>query len=65
MVPVGRFITIATEASMGVAWPELQFRDIYDNGGTARIDFALYWREDNENPALQRFFTMINERYPA
>ena len=65
VVPVGRFITIVTEASMGVTWPELQFRDIYDNGGTARIDFALYWREDNENPALQRFFTMINERYPA
>jgi DNA-binding transcriptional LysR family regulator len=65
MVPVGRFITIATEASMGVSWPELQFRDIYDNGGTARLEFALYWREDIENPALKRFFSMMNERYPV
>lgn len=64
-IPVGRFITIATEASMGVTWPDLEFREIYDNCGTARLEFMLYWLEDNENPALQRFFTLINERCPT
>lgn len=63
-VPVGRFITIATEASMGVTWPDLEFREIYDSCGTARLEFMLYWLEENENPALQRFFTLINERCP-
>ena len=65
IVPVGRFITIATEASQGVTWPDLQFREIYDSSGPARLEFALYWREENENPALKRFFKLIEERYPG
>ena len=65
IVPVGRFITIATEASQGVTWPDLQFREIYDSSGPARLEYALYWREENDNPALKRFFKLIEERYPG
>lgn len=65
IVSVGRFITVATEASQGVVWPDLCFREIHDQSGTARLEFSVYWREDNENPALKRFFTLINERYPV
>ena len=65
IVPVGRFITIATEASQGVTWPDLQFREIYDSSGPARLEFALHWREENDNPALKRFFKLIEERYPV
>jgi DNA-binding transcriptional LysR family regulator len=65
MVAARRFITIATEASQGVAWPDLEFREIYDSSGPARLEYALYWREDNENPALQRFFKLVEERYPG
>lgn len=65
IVSAGRFITVATEASQGVTWPDLNFREVHDQNGTARLEFSVYWREDNENPALQRFFTLINERYPA
>ena len=65
MVAAKRFITIATEASQGIAWPELEFREIYDSSGPARLEYALYWREDNENPALKRFFKLIEERYPG
>lgn len=64
IVPVGRFITILTESSLGVTWPGLQFREIYDQSGPARLEYSLYWREDNDNPALQRFFKLIEERYP-
>jgi DNA-binding transcriptional LysR family regulator len=64
-VSLGRYLTIATEASMGVIWSDLTFREIADQGGPARIDYSLYWREDNENPALKQFFKLINERYPA
>lgn len=63
IVPVGRFITIATEASQGVTWPDLNFREIYDSSGPARLEYALYWREENDNPALKRFFKLIEERY--
>lgn len=65
IVSVGRFITVATEASQGVTWPDLNFREVHDQNGTARLEFSVYWREDNKNPALQRFFTLINERYPV
>lgn len=65
MVAAKRFITIATEASQGVAWPGLEFREIYDPSGPARLEYALYWREDNDNPALQRFFKLLEERYPG
>jgi DNA-binding transcriptional LysR family regulator len=65
IVPVGRFITILTESSLGVTWPGLQFREIYDQSGPARLEYSLYWRADNDNPALQRFFKLIEERYPA
>ncbi len=64
-VPFGRYITLATEASIGVHWPELTFVEIMDQGGPARLDYAFYWREDNDNPALKRFFELISERYPA
>lgn len=64
-VSIGRYITIATEASIGVTWPDLEFREIYDKSWPARLDYALYWREDNDNPALRRFFKLINERYPG
>ena len=64
-VRIGRYITIATEASNGVIWPGLKFLEISDNGGAARLDFVLYWRRDNENPALNKFLKMLQERYPV
>lgn len=65
IVPVGRFLTIATEASLGVTWPDIEFREIYDISGPARLEYALYWLSENENPALKRFFKLIEERYPS
>ena len=63
MISAKRFVSIATEASQGVEWPDLHFREIYDPSGPARLEYALYWRQDNENPALNRFFKLIEERY--
>jgi DNA-binding transcriptional LysR family regulator len=65
MVAAKRYISIATEASQGVAWTDLRFHEIHDPTGPARLEYALYWREDNQNPALQRFFKLIEERYPG
>lgn len=65
MVTAKRFVSIATEASQGVIWPELHFREIHDANGLARLEYALYWRDNNDNPALQRFFKLIEERYPS
>ena len=38
-VPFGRYVTLATEASIGVQWPELTFLEIMDQGGPARLDY--------------------------
>lgn len=65
MVAAKRYITVATEASQGVAWTDLRFHEIHDPTGPARLEYALYWRADNDNPALQRFFKLIEERYPG
>lgn len=65
MIAAKRFISIATEASQGVPWQDLYFREINDPSGPARLEYALYWREDNDNPALKRFFKLIEERYPG
>ena len=65
MVGVGRFITIATDAMQGVLRPGLVFREVHDASGQAYLDFSLFWREDNENPALQHFFKLLKDRYPA
>jgi DNA-binding transcriptional LysR family regulator len=64
-VPIGRYVTIVAESSTGVIWPGLKFLEISDNGGPARLDFALYWRQDNDNPALKKFLKMLQERYPV
>lgn len=65
MVAAKRYITVATEASQGVAWTDLRFHEIHDPTGPARLEYALYWRADNDNPALQGFFKLIEERYPG
>jgi len=64
MVSVSGFVSLTSEAGMGVTYPGIVLRDIYDLTGHARIDLAAYWREDNDNQALQRFFGLISERYP-
>ncbi|WP_430414064.1 LysR family transcriptional regulator [Parasphingorhabdus sp.] len=64
MVPFGKFITIIGESALGVTRPGLVFREISEPTGQARLDISAYWRKDNDNPALQRFFKLIDERYP-
>lgn len=65
MVSAKRFITVATEASQGASWHDLHFHEINDVNGPARLEFALYRRDDNQNPALKRFLRLIEERYPG
>jgi DNA-binding transcriptional LysR family regulator len=65
MIAAKRFISVATEASQGAAWQDIHFREIHDPTGPARLEYALYWQPDNKNPALKRFFKLIEERYPG
>lgn len=65
MLPVSGFVSLTSETGIGVTYPGIVLREIHDLTGHARVDLAAYWREDNDNQALQRFFDLINERYPG
>lgn len=65
MVSTGRFVTLACEAALGVVWPGLAFREVHDPGGQTHLEFSLFWREDNDNPALQRFLRLLEEKHPT
>lgn len=41
------------------------YRELRDGTGPSRIDFAAFWRSDNENPALAAFVKLLHERYPS
>lgn len=63
MVSARRFLAVATESSQATDWPGVAFRDIYDANGLSRLEYGLYWREGNDNPALRHFFGLVQERY--
>lgn len=65
LVPSGRFVAVATESSQGVDWPGVRFREIYEQFGPARLEYALHWRTGNANAALERFVKLVSERYPG
>jgi DNA-binding transcriptional LysR family regulator len=65
MVTLGKFISIVGESALGITRPGLVFREINEPNGLARLDYSAFWRADNENPSLKRFFKLIDERYPA
>jgi DNA-binding transcriptional LysR family regulator len=63
MVSAKRYITVATEASQGVVWPEVRFKELYDPTGPARLEFAIYWRSESKNAALAQFMGLIRGRH--
>lgn len=65
MVGLGKFITVVGESALGMTRAGLVFREIEEPNSHARLDYAAYWRADNENPALKRFFKLVDERYPS
>lgn len=65
MVSLGKFVSLTSENALGIARPGVILQDVHDLTGQTRVDVAAYWREDNDNPALRRFFELIQELYPA
>jgi DNA-binding transcriptional LysR family regulator len=65
MASLGKFVTLTSETALGITRPGVILQDVHDLTGQTRVDVAAYWREDNGNPALRRFFEIIQELYPA
>ena len=65
MASLGKFVTLTSETALGISRSGVVLQDVHDLTGQTRVDVAAYWRDDNENPALRRFFELIQELYPA
>jgi len=52
------------EGGTGARYDGVVYREIHDDDGPTRLNFAAYWREENNNPTLQPFLDMLRERYP-
>lgn len=65
LISMGFGVGLVMESDVGATFAGLVYRDLRDGKGPSRIDFYAHWRNDNENPALQRFLQLLAERYPA
>jgi len=64
LVGAGCGILLALEGATGVSYQGVCFREIHDSDGPTRLMFHAIWRQDNDNPSLQPFLQMLQERYP-
>jgi DNA-binding transcriptional LysR family regulator len=58
-------IGLTMEASLGTNSEGVVHREIRDGAGSTRIGLSVNWREDNENPALTNFLSLLKQRYPS
>ncbi|RZF64822.1 hypothetical protein EWE75_09410 [Sphingomonas populi] len=65
LVPIGRYVTLTTDTTLGRILPGIVLRDIHEmSGHICHIAYAGYWRSDNSSPALSRLLKLVGERYP-
>lgn len=65
IVPVGRYITLTTDTSLGRVLPGVILREIHEiSGHISHLAYSGYWRSDNPSPALTRLLKLIGDRYP-
>jgi DNA-binding transcriptional LysR family regulator len=65
LTSLGMGLSLAMESDIGASFAGLVYRELRDGTGPSRVDFYAHWRDDNENPALKRFLSLVAERYPS
>lgn len=65
LISMGMGLSLVMESDMGASFAGLAYRELQDGTGPSRLDFYAHWRDDNENPALKRFLSLLTERYPS
>jgi DNA-binding transcriptional LysR family regulator len=58
-------IGLMLESDVGVRVPSIVFKELRDGTGPARVQFSVFWRAANDNPALTQFLRLLKERYPV
>lgn len=64
LVGAGRGVSLMCDACMGASYAGVVYREARDGNGSTRIGYQAYWRDGNENPALQNFIRLLEERCP-
>ncbi|MGY4238304.1 DNA-binding transcriptional LysR family regulator [Bradyrhizobium sp. USDA 4449] len=65
LTSMGMGLSLVMESDIGASFAGLVYRELQDGTGPSRVDFHAHWRNDNENPALKRFLSLLAERYPS
>jgi len=65
LVGAGFGVSLLCEACVGAAYSGVVYREARDGNGPSRINYAAYWRSDNDNAALAKFIQLLQERYPS
>lgn len=55
---------LVLESAAGLSCAGVIYRELHDENGPARLHFAAYWRESNDNPTLKPFLKLLRDRYP-
>jgi len=64
LISAGFGVSLVTESDIGANFSGLTYRQLRDGTGPSRVGFMAHWRDDNDNPALTSFLTLLGERYP-
>jgi DNA-binding transcriptional LysR family regulator len=64
LVSAGFGISLVTESDVGVGFSNLIYRELRDGTGPSCIGYSAHWRADNDNPALEGFLKILEQRYP-
>ena len=65
LISMGMGISFVMESDIGASFAGLVYRELQDGTGPNRMGFYAHWRDDNQNPALKRFLSLLAERYPS
>jgi DNA-binding transcriptional LysR family regulator len=66
MIPIGRFVSLTTDAVLGRTLTGVTLRQVFDaSNSVSHVDYLGYWRRENQNPSLAQLLQMIDSRYPS
>lgn len=65
LVRKGDGLALVYETDAGIGHHEIVYREIEDNGRSARVRYHAHWRSDNPNPILRSFRCLLRKRYTS
>jgi DNA-binding transcriptional LysR family regulator len=64
VVSAGYGVLLMLEGATGLRQEGVVYREIHEDTEPTRLGFTAYWRQSNDNPTLEPFLKILQERYP-